>query len=199
MSKFRSALFLKFGSSNSSSADSAVSQLQMDRQQLELLELASEMEAKAAPRPIGEVIVVQVYTMITKIRNLDAKASSVNGSFTVHLMWQCPPCKGKRVPDENMLWRPNLTVLNRDRIVETHEGPHFYPNTGEVRMAISYDGSFGNEVSDSQSFLLLLVFVVTVFCCSIVGGSQNSQNLPSKRQRSPFLILLYNNNVNNNH
>ena len=145
-------------------ADSnTLSQLQMDSSDLELLPKASDLETKAAPKPSHGVIEIATYIMITKIREIDAKASSVNGSFVVHLLWKNTNLIGKRVKDEKELWCPRIQLINRDRIIEKTEGPRFYPTTGDIRQEIHFDGSFGNEADlrhfpfDMDSISLLLV------------------------------------------
>ena len=156
----QNAMRLMYGNNADSNT---LSQLQMDSSDLELLPKASDLETKAAPKPSHGVIEIATYIMITKIREIDAKASSVNGSFVVHLLWKNTNLIGKRVKDENQLWCPRIQLINRDRIIEKTEGPRFYPTTGDIRQEIHFDGSFGNEADlrhfpfDMDSISLLLV------------------------------------------
>jgi len=139
------------------------SQDQMDSASLQNLPLATEAEVRSAPTVADEVIVVEAYLQIRKIRKMDAVASDVNGSFVVHLLWNNSSCVGKRVANQQDLWRPSLQVLNRDQLTETVQCPQFYPKSGDVRMEIMYDGSFGNEADlryfpfDMDSISILVV------------------------------------------
>lgn len=140
------------------------SQSTLDAKALELLPVASDQDVTSAPTtPTNDPIVVNAYCQMKKVRGLDAKHSSVDGSFVLYLAWVNELCIGKKITDVSQLWVPQITVLNRDRLTVQTQGPYFYPETGQVKMELYYDGSFSNEADlrhfpfDMDSVSLLFV------------------------------------------
>ncbi len=128
------------------------------------LPLADPVAVAALPRdPATGTVCVYAYVSFKKMRAIDAKASSVGSAFILHLRWKCPDLQGCKLSDVSRLWRPNISILNRDRLRMEHRDPWFFPDTGEVRWTIVCDGTFGNEMGlhyfpfDGDSLSILLV------------------------------------------